>query len=261
MTERWQVVGTAAEAYERYLVPAFFGPFAERLIELARPRPDDRALDVACGTGIVARRIAPLVSSATGLDLNPGMLEVARAAEPAIDWLAADACALPLPDASLDLVLCQQGVQFFPDRSAGLCEMRRVLAPGGRLAVSVWRAAEHNPGWLRLAEALDRHAGEAGAIMRAPFSLSDGAELRDLVRSAGFSDVSVSIRIVPVRFPSAGDLLSRQEVASPLAGPLSALSGESRDALACDFATALLPHTDDDGVCFPMETHIVTASA
>ena len=261
MTERWQVAGAAADAYERHMVPAFFGPFAERLIELAAPRHADRVLDVACGTGIVARRIAPQVGRVTGLDLNAGMLEAARAAEPAIDWLEADACALPLPDASFDLVLCQQGVQFLPDRGLGLREMHRVLAPGGRLAVSVWRAAVHSPGWLRLAEALDRHAGEAGAMMRAPFSLSDGAELRALVRAAGFRDVSVRIRMLPVRFPSASDLLSRQEVASPLAGPLSALSGESRDALARDFAGAMQPHTDDDGVCFPMETHIVTASA
>jgi SAM-dependent methyltransferase len=260
MTERWQVAGAAAEAYERHLVPAFFGPFAERLIELAEPRPGDRVLDVACGTGIVARQIAPHTSSTTGVDLNQGMLEVARATDPSIEWLHADACALPLPDASFDLVLCQQGVQFFPDRGTGLREMRRVLAPGGRLAVSVWRAALHNPGWLRLAETLERHAGEAGAMMRAPFSLSDGAELRDLVRSAGFRDVSLRIAVLPVRFPSAGDLLDYQEVASPLAGPLAELSGEARDGLAHDFTDALLPHTDDEGVCFPMETHIVVAA-
>ena len=159
----WQLEGTAAEAYERYLVPAFFGPFADRLVELAAPRPADRALDVACGTGIVARRIAARVARAVGLDSNPGMLEVARTVEPSIEWRAAEAGAMPLPDASFDLVLCQQGLQFFPDRAAALREMRRVLAPGGRLAVSAWRAAEHNPGWLRLAEALDRHAGRRPA--------------------------------------------------------------------------------------------------
>jgi hypothetical protein len=136
--------------------------------------------------------------------------------------------------------------------------MRRVLSPGGRIAISVWRAAEHNPGWLRLAEALDRHAGpEISAIMRAPFALG-AQELRDLL--ADFRDVAVRIRIAAVRFPSASELLFRQEVASPLAGPLSALTEERRDALSRDIADALRPHTDDDGVCFPMETHVVTAT-
>ena len=187
------------------------------------------------------------------------MIAVARAVEPSIDWWTAEAGELPLPDASFDLVLCQQGLQFFPDRAAALCEMRRVLAPGGRLAVSAWRAAEHNPGWLRLAEALDRHAGvEAGAIMRRPFALGAG-ELRGLIRDAGFRDVAGRIRIVPVRFPSAEDLLRRQQLASPLAGPLSALDAATHAALVRDFTAALEPYTDDDGVVFPMETTVVTA--
>ena len=257
----WQLEGDAAQAYERYLVPAFFGPFADRLVELAAPRAGDRALDVACGTGIVARRIAPRVATVAGVDSNPGMIEVARAVAPSFEWWAAEAGAMPLPDASFDLVLCQQGLQFFPDRAAALAEMRRVLAPGGRLAISAWRAAEHNPGWLRLAEALDRHAGaEAGAIMRRPFALG-AYELRDLLGGAGFAGVAVRIRIEPVRFPSAEALLQRQQAASPLAGPLSALAAGARAALVRDFTAALEPYADDDGVCFPMETHIVTGTS
>ncbi|HWM07999.1 MAG TPA: methyltransferase domain-containing protein [Solirubrobacteraceae bacterium] len=255
----WQLEGNAAEAYERYLVPAFFAPFAERLVAHADPRPTDRALDVACGTGIVARKLAPLVQRVAGLDPNAGMLEVARANAPAIEWIAAEAGAIPLPDATFDLVTCQQGVQFFPDRAAGLRELRRVLAPGGRLVLSIWRAAEHSPGWLRLAEALDRHAGpEAGAIQRRPFSLG-GAEARTLLHEAGFSAIAVRIDIGAVRFPSAGDLLLRQEAASPLAGPLSALAADIREALVRDVTDSLRPYADDDGVSFPMETHIVTA--
>ena len=136
--------------------------------------------------------------------------------------------------------------------------MHRVLVAGGRLAVSAWRAAERNPGWLRLAETLDRHAPEAGEMMRAPFSLGP-AELRLLLRDAGFRDVSVRIEILAVRFPSAADLLLWQEAASPLAGPLSALTADARQALVHDFTDALRPHADDDGVSFPMETHIATA--
>jgi SAM-dependent methyltransferase len=257
----WQLEGSAPEVYERYLVPALFAPFAERLIELTAPQPGDRVLDVACGTGIVGRLAAMLGAHAVGVDSNPLMLEVARAVDPSIEWLESEAGELPFPDASFDLVLCQAGFQYFPDRAASLREMRRVLAPGGRLAISVWRAVEHQPGWLLLAEALDRHAGpEVGAIMRAPFAFSSADALRDLVRAAGFRDVAVEIQIEAVRFPSAKDLLLRQEAASPLAEPMSALTGGARHALVRDLTEAMRPYADDDGVSFPQETHVVTAS-
>jgi SAM-dependent methyltransferase len=257
----WQLEGNAPEVYERHLVPALFAPFAERLVGLTAPQPGDRVLDVACGTGIVARLAARLGAEAVGIDSNPLMIEVAEAVDPSVEWLVADAAELPLPDASFDHVLCQAGLQFFPDRIAALREMRRVLAPGGRLAISVWRAAEHNRGWLVLAEALHRHAGpEVGAMMRAPFAFADAGELRELVRGAGFSHVAVRIEIEAVRFPSARDMLLVQEAASPLAVPMSALTSEAREALMRDFTDSMQGYADDDGVSFAQETHVVTAS-
>lgn len=251
---RWQLDGNAADAYEEYLVPALFAPFARRLIERAQPRPGDRVLDVACGTGIVARLVVTCGATPVGLDLNAQMIEVARRTAPSVEWITGDACGLPFPDGSFDLVLCQAGLQFFPDRTAAVAEMRRLLAPGGRIAILVWRAVEHQPGWLRLAEALDRHAGpDAGALMRAPFTFSDAAELRELVRGA------VRIVIETVSFPSARDMLAWQVAASPLAGPLSALGDESLEALAADFAESMRPHADDAGVSFPQEAHVVYA--
>jgi SAM-dependent methyltransferase len=253
----WQLAHDTAAAYERHLVPVLFAPLADRLIARAAPRADDRVLDVACGTGIVARHIAPRVRTVSGVDLNEGMLAVARAADPSIRWLEGDAAALPLPDASVDLALCQQGVQFFPDRAAALRELWRVLAPGGRLAIAAWRAPEHNPGWLRLAEALDRHVGaETGASMRSPFVL-DGAELRALL--ADFSDVALRIEILPVRFPSARDMLLQEEASSPMEDAIAALPDAQHQALVRDFADAMIAYTDDDGVAFPMEAHLVTA--
>jgi SAM-dependent methyltransferase len=234
----WQLVDNSAEAYERYLVPAIFTGFADELVEGVTP--GTRVLDVACGTGIVARRAAARGAAVAGVDLNAQMLDVARAAEPAIEWIEADATALPLADDAFDVVLCQQGLQFMPDPAAAVAEMRRVLAPGGRLAVSVWRPCE---AYEILAGLVD---AENAAVMRSPFAGPDADALRALVGG------TVRIVIKPVRFSSAAELL-RQEVAS------SPMSLTVDDALEQAFATAIRDRTDDDGVVFGMEANVVTA--
>src|SRR5690606_34921382 len=131
--------GHAPENYERFFVPAIGAPLANDLVETAGLQPGERVLDVACGTGVVdrlaAQRIGPNGTTA-GLDINPGMLAVARAAAPpgvAIQWHEASADTMPFTDAAFDVVLCQMGLQFMPDRVAALKEMHRVLVPGGRL--------------------------------------------------------------------------------------------------------------------------------
>jgi ubiquinone/menaquinone biosynthesis C-methylase UbiE len=261
--ERWQLEQASAEAYERYAVASWSRPLAEQLVALAAPRDGERVLDVACGTGIVARLAARSVGergSVVAVDLNDGMLDVARAQGAEIDWRQGDAEALPVADEAFDLVLCQQGLQFFPHRGAALAEMHRVLAPDGRLALSVMRPIAHNAGWGALADALARHAGpEAGAMMRAPFPDWDAAELRELVTSAGFHDVRLLIVVASARYPSPEELVRWEAAASPLAGPLSALSPETRAALIDDVAAAIANRVDDDGVVFPQETHVVLA--
>jgi ubiquinone/menaquinone biosynthesis C-methylase UbiE len=203
---QWQVGGSAPEVYERELVPAVFGEWAPILVELGRPCPDERVLDVACGTGIVARIAAEHVGptgAVVGVDLNPGMLTVARSAGLMASrsgllpqWQEVNADKLPFPDQSFDIVYCQLGLQFFANRAAALSEMHRVLADEGRLALMVWRAIDESPGFAVLAEALERHIGQAAAaIMRAPFGLSDADELSTLVRAAGFEGVAVQKRV------------------------------------------------------------------
>jgi len=262
-TERWQLERASAEAYERYAVPSWSGPLAARLVALAAPREGERVLDVACGTGIVARRAAEVVGArgaVAGVDLNEGMLAVARERAPAIDWRQGDVEALPVADGAFDLVACQQGLQFFARRAAALAEMRRALARGGRLALSVMRPIAHNAGWGALAAALDRHAGpEAGAMMRAPFPDWDATELRELVTSAGFDDVRVLIVVDGARYPSPAELVRWEAESSPLAGPLSALSPETREALVADVAAAIADRVDDDGVLLAQETYVVLA--
>jgi SAM-dependent methyltransferase len=119
--ERWQVTGSAAEVYERELVPAIFGPWAPRVVALAAPVAGGRVLDVACGTGVVARLAAERVApdgQVVGLDLNPGMLAVASSVPVAgapVGWVRASAVRMPFPDRSFEVVCCQLGLQYVPD--------------------------------------------------------------------------------------------------------------------------------------------------
>ena len=159
LTEGWQLEGGGAEAYERYLASAF-SPWARKLTELAEIREGDRVLDVACGTGIVARHAAERAGAAgaiVGLDLNEDMLRVARsvsaAMRPAIEWRQGNATELPFPDEAFDAVCCEQAIQFFSDPVGALREMRRVMAPGARVAVSVCRPIEHSRRSKRCIEA------------------------------------------------------------------------------------------------------------
>ena len=269
--EQWQLDRSAPELYERYLVPAITAVWAADLIERAAPRPAERVLDVACGTGIVARLAAERVGDhgrVVGLDLNLGMLAVARSlparAGRRIEWCEGSALDMPLPDAAFDLVLCQLGLQFFPDRPLALGEMRRVLAPGGRLALSVFGPIEHNPATHALAAALDRHLGpQASAAKRSEHALADADELRALADRAGFRDVTVDTATRRVRFPSPREYVRIQLAATPLAGLVSGMEGRQRAALAeslvTDLAASLRPYVGEGGLVFPQECHVLLA--
>lgn len=263
----WQLEGDSAEAYERYLVPGMFAPWADELVERAALEPGDRALDVGCGTGVVARRAAAEVGNEgeiVGLDPNEGMLDVARSVStdrrPAIEWRRGEAADLPFSEGAFDAVFCQQVLQFVSDPGAALAEAHRVLGTDGRLALAVWRPIEFHPSYVTLADALERHAGdEAAAMMRSPFSAWDRPELRALVRRAGFDEVTVTIGIGSMRYPSVEEFVRREAASSPLAGPLGALDRHVRDALLRDAREGLRAYTDDEGVVFPMETYVVVA--
>src|SRR6185436_6273038 len=171
--EQWQLTMKAAELYERCPARYILGPWAPLLVETARLAAGERVLDVACGTGVVTRAAAERVGRrgrVVGIDLNPGMIAVARSLaaidDAPIEWLERSALDLGLDGASFDAVLCQQGLQFFPDKPVALREMRRVLDRNGRLALSVW----NNVGIYNTAE-------------------------------AGFSDVEVSVSRINVHLP------------------------------------------------------------
>jgi ubiquinone/menaquinone biosynthesis C-methylase UbiE len=265
--EQWQLSGNASEVYERYLVPAVFGPWAPVLVERAALQAGERVLDVACGTGIVARVAAQQLGTTgkiVGLDTNAAMLTVARSLPRipgvSIEWQEGSALALPYPDAAFDVVFCQAGLQYFPDRPRALREMHRVLVPGGRLALLVWGPIEQSPGYALLAEALAHHIGEASAtIMRAPFLLGDAEEVRALIVETQFRGVDIRTSVGGVHFPSSEDFVRHQVAGSPLAGPVSQADGNARSALMSEVHTALRPYMPRDGLDFPIQAHLVSA--
>ncbi|HVO08960.1 MAG TPA: methyltransferase domain-containing protein [Burkholderiaceae bacterium] len=188
------------QMYERWLVGPLFRPWAELTVEELGLSAGDAVLDVACGTGIAARVAQQRLgdgSRIVGVDASPGMLAVARAVAPQIDWREGSADALPLGDGQpFDVVICQQGLQFFPDKPAAAAQMRRALAPGGRLAVSTWRSDDETPLPRELRRVAERHLGP---IADQRYGYGDAGRLEQLLRDAGFAGVRVRERSRTVR--------------------------------------------------------------
>lgn len=263
-TTAWQLAENSAAAYEQYLVGRFFRRWADRLVRHADISPAQRVLDAGCGTGIVARTASQIIpdTAVVGLDPNEGMLSEARQqdAEQRITWRQGSLESLPFDKASFDTVLMQQVLQFLPERAPALAEIRRVLAPNGKLVIALLRDLAFNPSYATLANALDRHAGsEAGNMMRAPFSGPDATEIRQELAAAGFRQVDIQHDILDVRFPGPIEYLREETSSSPLAEPLGNLDADTSEALASDLESELARYRDSKGLNFPMETYFIRA--
>jgi ubiquinone/menaquinone biosynthesis C-methylase UbiE len=259
-----------AEAYERLFVPALAASWAEDLLGRTAPQPGERILDVACGTGIVARLAAPRVGPTgvvVGVDPNPGMLGVARASAAAegvgIDWREGRGEALPVDDAAFDLVCCQQGLQFFADRAAGLREMRRVLASDGRVAVSVGQAIEHHPLHAALDEITARHLGTP-LFARTIFSLGDADQLRGLLEGAGFRSVVVEPLSLTAHFPDPVGFVRLQVLgvaafAPALAGMATTRREAAIAAVLAEAQAVVPPYVENGTLVIPTHAHVAQA--
>ena len=257
--------GSLPENYERYFVPSVGAPLARDLVEAAALREGERVLDVACGTGVVTRFAAERVGrsgSVAGLDVNAGMLAVARSAMPPalkIGWYETGAEAMPLPDGSRDVVLCQMGLQFIANKPAALREIRRVLAPGGRVVLSV-------PGptpapFLVLAEALERHVGpEAGAFVGAVFSLHEPDEIRAMLKDAGFREVAIRRTEKTLHVPPPGEFLWQYVHSTPLANVFAGMDRAKRDVLENEVCGRWRTFAEEGGMSFPVGMTTATAS-
>ena len=263
--EQWQLAKEAAELYERVVARHILSPWAPLLVDAAHLAGGERVLDLACGTGVVTRIAAQRVGPqgrVTGIDLNAGMISVARSL-PApeggpVEWLEGSALAIPLPDASMDAVLCQQALQFFPDKALSLREMHRVLDRGGRLALSVWSSAGlYNSA---VGEALARFVGEDSASrFRASRNVPGREELERLAAAAGFSHVNVSVSRMNIHLPRLDRFVLEHLAGTPVAASLAAADPESRRNIGASVMRELQRFSDGDGVTYPEETHVVTA--
>jgi ubiquinone/menaquinone biosynthesis C-methylase UbiE len=192
---------TFPEIYERVLVQPLFRPFADELVARLKPQAGDSLIDIACGTGIVARigreRLGP-TARIVGVDQAPGMLGVARSVDPTIEWREGRASALPVGEGeTFSLLTCHQGLQFFPEKAAATREMRRVLAAGGRVAIGCWRSLQDTPTVLELNQVAERHVGP---IRDSRHSFGNPEELRTLLADNGFDNVAVDTFTHDVRF-------------------------------------------------------------
>jgi ubiquinone/menaquinone biosynthesis C-methylase UbiE len=255
-----------AETYESYMVPPLFAPAARRLVDAAGPQPGERVLDVACGTGVVARHVAPRVGpegEVVGLDLNPDMLAVARAAAAreglSVDWREGRAEALSFPDGGFNLVLCQFGLMFFADRQAAVAEMYRVLTDGGRVVLSVWQGLERHPFYRTLHEVIERQLGMSS--LQDIFALGDADELRTLLRSAGFRDVEIEPVSLTARFPDPEGFLAGEIDVDTAAIPAmqhldAAARREMTATIRGQMEGPLRAVTDGDHVVIPFHAHV-----
>ncbi len=260
----WQLTWSAAELYEQYLVPTIFVPWAQHLLSKAVPKSGDNILDVACGTGIVARMAKARVGSAgrvIGVDLNAGMLDVARSvsANKSIEWLEADVGDIPLEDSIFDIAYCQQGLQFFPDKVGALREIARLLRPSGNCMVVVAQSLDQNPLMHSQAAALEKHFNEdAAAGIRAVCSLANGHEIKDIFEEAGYVEVDWDTVDLTLTYNDGREFVRNGILSTPIVGVISNWSDDSRNAFVDDVLAGFGDYFDGKSLTFPHVSSVVS---
>ncbi|MDB5729058.1 MAG: Methyltransferase type 11 [Noviherbaspirillum sp.] len=261
-----------AETYEQYFVPAMFRPWAAVLLRHAAPKPGHAVLDIACGTGIVAREVASLVGAegkVVALDVNPAMLTVAkgRPVTPGsmIEWQLGNAMSLPFADASFDLTLCQHGLQFFPDRAGAIREMHRVLKRDGRASVIVLQDLAKHPVFEAVIQSISSHFSLPASAFAIPFALSSAEELKNLFLSGGFEKVEVIPETTTVQFPNPERFVPLAVMSSAAAVPAFAqLEAEGRASLlqsvSAEVGSTVQKYREGDAIVFPMYANVAIAA-
>jgi SAM-dependent methyltransferase len=260
-TETFLLSLEAAEVYESSFVPALFAPWAPMLVDAAGVSDGDRVLDVACGTGVVARTAAERVGprgSVVGIDLDPAMLVVAERLRPDIEWRVGDAGGLPFLARSFDIALCQAALMFFPDPSEALRQMARVVKDDGIVAIQVWDRLEDQPAYRPFIDAAARHAGpEAIDLLGSYFSRGDLSLLTELLRAAGLRPAALRTEAKILHFDSVEAFVMIEVRSTPLGDrlgddDLTLVIEDAREGLHAFMAS-------DGTLDIPIRGHVITA--
>jgi SAM-dependent methyltransferase len=247
--ETYTLSAEAAEFYEATFVPALFAEWADTLVAAAALTTDEKMLDVACGTGIVARKAAEKAGTVVGLDRNDAMLAVARRLRPDLDWRQGDAAALPFDDGQFDVVASQAALMFFADQVAALAEMRRVSTPDGRVIVQVPGRLAHSPGYQELAEIVGRHTRTE--LITGYFAVG---EPEGLFNRAGLRIDRFDIWSSATRLDSIDTFLDAELL--PIADQIDA---DVRRRIAADCQQASFVNADGS-ITAPIEVHLIISS-
>ena len=226
--------GSAAQAYQRFFVPAIATPVSTQLVNAAALRTGEAVLDVACGTGLIARRAAAAVGvtgTVTGVDLAPDMIDVAAATDQPqgadIEWQVTDAVSIPQPDRSYDVALCQMGLMFIENKAAALAEMHRILKFGGRIVINVPGLIQ--PPFEGMASAIAEHINpELAGFVRAVFSMHDPEPLGDLLAQVGFGEVATTEYVAEFDLPGPAEFLWQYINLTPMAPRIAEASEETQ---------------------------------
>lgn len=260
-----EFTGSAAARYEQFFVPAIATPVSAELLAAAALQAGEKVVDVACGTGVIARLAAAAAGEAgsvAAVDLAPDMIEVAAAMEPPpgaqIRWYAADARSIPLPDQSHDVVLCQMGLMFMEDRSAALAEMRRILKPGGRVVVNT--PGPILPPFQAMERALVEHIDPGlGAFVGVVFSMHDAAVVGAALGEAGFDDVVSRNYVAQFDLPAPAEFLWQYIGLTPMAPLVAGAPAAAKAAMEAQVVEACAPWVEAGRI--PLAQPMVLVSA
>lgn len=260
--------GSIPENYDRYFVPLIFEQYAADIARRAAALSPKAVLETAAGTGVVTRALAPMLAKDAAYvvtDLNQPMLDQAASRQPAdnrIAWRQADALALPFADASFDLVLCQFGAMFFPDRVAGYREAKRVLRPGGHFLFNVWDRIEENVFAADVTEALAEFFPDDPPRMmeRTPHGYYDTALIRRDLEEAGFSDIGIETIAGESRGPSARIVALAYCQGTPVSAEIAARGGGELDPATDHVTSALTEKYGTGEVTAKIQAHVIVAS-